>query len=171
MFNPTIIKKLYLVIILCCFAIAITGCSGANSTIDEVGKWEIVDAGLPAALISIWGSSVDDIWVVGADSGDGIGPMVLHREKGRWSRINTGRTGDLWWVFGFDEGPIFMGGENGMILRKDGDVMKLMETPGRATVYGIWGTSPNDLWAVGGNVIDGGFVWRYTGDKWFELSQ
>ena len=156
MFNPTIIKKLYLVIILSCFAIAITGCSGANSTIDEVGKWEIVDAGLPAALISIWGSSVDDIWVVGADSGDGIGPMVLHREKGRWSRINTGRTGDLWWVFGFDEGPIFMGGENGMILRKDGDVMKLMETPGRATVYGIWGTSPNDLWAVGGNVIDGG---------------
>ena len=171
MFNPTIIKKLYLVIILSCFAIAITGCSGANSTIDEVGKWEIVDAGLPAALISIWGSSVDDIWVVGADSGDGIGPMVLHREKGRWSRINTGRTGDLWWVFGFDEGPIFMGGENGMILRKDGDVMKLMENPGRATVYGIWGTSPNELWAGGGNVIDGGFVWRYTGDKWFELSQ
>jgi|TARA_B100001750_G_scaffold157205_1_gene126449 hypothetical protein len=171
MFNSAIIKRLYIVIFFSCLAIAISGCSGANSTIDEVGQWEIIDAGLPAALISIWGSSVDDIWVVGADSGDGIGPMVLHREKGKWSRINTGRTGDLWWVFGFDEGPIFMGGENGMILRKDGDVMKLMETPGRATVYGIWGASPNDLWAVGGNVIDGGFVWRYKGDKWVELSQ
>ena len=171
MFNYTIVKRLYLVIFLSCLAIAIPGCSGANSTIDEVGKWEIVDAGLPSALISIWGSGADDIWVVGADSGDGIGPMVLHRNQDRWSRINTGRTGDLWWVFGFDEGPIFMGGENGMILQQNGEVMKLMETPGRATVYGIWGTSPNDLWAGGGNVIDGGFVWRYTGDKWFELTQ
>jgi len=170
MSNPTI-KRLYIAIILTLLVVFTAGCSENNSDIDEIGKWVIVDAGLPSALISIWGSSVDDMWVVGADSGDGIGPMVLHRDKGKWSRINTGRTGDLWWVFGFDEGPIFMGGENGMILRQEGDVMKLMETPGRATVFGIWGTSPNDLWAVGGNVIDGGFVWRYTGDKWFELVQ
>ena len=87
MLNAAIIKKLYLAIFLSLLAITLNGCSGANSTVEEVGKWEIIDAGLPAALISIWGSSNDDIWVVGADSGDGIGPMVLHREKGRWSRI------------------------------------------------------------------------------------
>lgn len=164
-------KILKRILVISCLLLTLSACAGGESALDEVGQWEIVDAGLPAALIAIWGSGVDDIWVVGADSEDGIGPMVLHRDHGRWSRINTGRTGDLWWVFGFDEGPIFMGGENGMILRQDGDLMKLMETPGRATVYGIWGVSPDDLWAVGGNVIDGGFVWRYTGEKWFELRE
>jgi hypothetical protein len=43
-----------------------------------------------------------------------------------------------------------------------------METPGSATVYGIWGTSPADLWAVGGNVTEGAFAWRYDGAEWSE---
>ena len=141
---------------------------GGDGPVDETSRWTVVDTGLPAALISIWGTSADDIWTVGADPKDGTGPMVLHYDGTRWSRIQTGRTGDLWWVFGFQNGPVFMGGQNGMILKREGDRLDLMETPGRGTVFGIWGTAANDLWAVGGNVVDGAFVWRYDGERWRE---
>jgi hypothetical protein len=142
-------------------------CSGSgDGPIDETGRWVVVDAGLPAALISIWGTDTDDIWAVGADPKDGTGPLVFRYDGAAWSRIQTGRTGDLWWVFGFRDGPVFLGGQNGMILRREGDRLDLMETPGRGTVFGIWGTAPDDLWAVGGNVSDGAFAWRYDGERW-----
>jgi hypothetical protein len=144
------------------------GCGNGGGPVDETGRWSVVDTGLPAALISIWGTGSDDIWAVGADPKDGTGPLVFHNDGTSWSRIQTGRTGDLWWVFGFPEGPVFLGGQNGMILRREGDRLDLMETPGRGTVFGIWGTAPDDLWAVGGNVADGAFVWRYDGERWHE---
>lgn len=146
--------------------IGAVACGGDDSVVDETGQWSIVDAGLPAALISIWGTDTDDIWAVGADSSDGTGPLVFRYDGKAWSRIQTGRIGDLWWVFGFPDGPVFLGGQNGMILRGEGDRLDLTETPGRGTVFGIWGTAPDDLWAVGGNVADGAFVWRYDGERW-----
>ena len=159
---------LWVVAVTIAAALGAAACAGGDSTVDETGRWSIVDAGLPAALISIWGSSTDNIWAVGADPRDGTGPLVFHFDGEGWSRIETGRTGDLWWVFGFEGGPVFMGGKNGMILRWEGNRLTLMETPGRGTVFGIWGVSPDDLWAVGGNVIDGAFVWRYDGERWRE---
>jgi hypothetical protein len=70
-------------------------------------------------------------------------------------------------VFGFEGGPIYMGGAGGVILRYETDTFTPMTTPDTGTVYGIWGASPDDLWAVGGasdNV--GGFAWRLSGDAW-----
>ena len=43
-----------------------------------------------------------------------------------------------------------------------------MSTPGTATVYGIWGASSDDMWAVGGNVVKGAFAWRLKGDTWID---
>ena len=106
------------------------------------------------------------MWAVGADTRDGTGPLVFYFDGGDWDRIQTGRTGDLWWVFGFEGGPVFMGGQNGMILRWSDNRLELMPTPGNGTVFGIWGTAPDQLWAVGGNVVDGAFVWRYDGERW-----
>ena len=36
------------------------------------------------------------VWVVGADPGDG--PQVLHWDGSAWETIQTGYTGDMWWV-------------------------------------------------------------------------
>ena len=52
-------------------------CGGGGEPVDETGRWSVVDTGLPAALISIWGTGSDDIWAVGADTRDGTGPLVL----------------------------------------------------------------------------------------------
>lgn len=135
---------------------------------DEEVTWQVPQEGLPGALLSVWGTSSRDVWAVGADSRDGNGPLVLHFDGDGWTRVQTGQAqGDLWWVFGFDGGPIFMGGDGGVILRGDGESFTLMDTPGTGTVFGIWGASPNDVWAVGGESPSaGGFAWRLTGDTW-----
>jgi hypothetical protein len=127
-----------------------------------------VDRELPGALISVWGTSSTDVWVVGGDAGEGDGPEVRHFDGTTWTRLMTGETGDLWWVFGFAGGPIYMGGAGGMILRYDGGTFTRMTTPGTPTIFGIWGTAPGDVWAVGGQEggASGAFAWRVQGDTW-----
>src|SRR5688500_18594898 len=93
---------------------ALAGACGGGD--DENAPWEIVERDLPGALISVWGSSETDIWVVGGDPGGGAGPEVLHYDGTTWTTLSTGESGDLWWVFGFPGGPVFMGGAGGMIM-------------------------------------------------------
>lgn len=138
----------------------------AAGCVDPPG-WQVVHEDLPAALLSVWGTSATDVWVVGADAGDG--PLVLHYDGMAWERMATGHTGTLWWVFGFDGGPVYMGGEGGTILRYEAGAFTPMSTPGTQTVFGIWGASPDDLWAVGGDSsATGGFAWRLQGETWVE---
>jgi hypothetical protein len=133
-----------------------------------VDRWEVVHQGLPGALLSVWGTSSTDVWAVGGDTGDGQGPLVIHFDGETWSRVPTGQTqGNLWWVFGFEGGPIYMGGDGGVILRYEAGDFTPMTTPGTNTVFGIWGASPDDVWAVGGaSDATGGFAWRLEGDAW-----
>ncbi|HET6613566.1 MAG TPA: hypothetical protein VFG83_16320 [Kofleriaceae bacterium] len=130
--------------------------------------WDIVVQDEPGALLSVWGASASDVWVVGADSRDGKGPLVFHIQDGDVERLETGETsGDLWWAFGFAGGPVFMGGTGGTILRYEDGGFTRMTTPGTGTVFGIWGSAPDDLWAVGGSSDSGGgFAWRYDGSEW-----
>jgi hypothetical protein len=92
---------------------------------------------------------------------------VLRYDGSAWERLPTGQSqGDLWWVFGFDGGPVYMGGAGGVILRYEGGSFTPMSTPGTDTVFGIWGASPDDVWAVGGALDKSGFAWRLNGDAW-----
>jgi hypothetical protein len=131
-------------------------------------KWNVVHRDLPGALISVWGTSATDVWAVGGDPGDGGGPMVLHFDGTQWTRLQTGATADLWWVFGFAGGPIYMGGSGGTILRYQDGTFTPMTTPTSDTVFGIWGSSPSDVWAVGGALggASGAFAWKVDGDAW-----
>ncbi|MCA9516364.1 MAG: hypothetical protein KC635_15590 [Myxococcales bacterium] len=135
-------------------------------------RWEIVQEGLPGALLSVWGTSASDVWAVGADARDGSGPLVLHYDGTDWARVPTGRpAGTLWWVFGFEGGPVYMGGDGGTILRYEGGAFTAMTTPGVGTVFGIWGASADDLWAVGGSSgASDGFAWRLEGGAWAPLA-
>lgn len=144
----------------------VVGCDSGDEAAGDA--WQRVHEGLPGALLSVWGTSATDVWTVGADARDGAGPQVLHFDGEAWTRVDTGLTqGDLWWVFGFADGPIYMGGDGGVIVRRDGDTFTVMDTPSTGTIYGIWGSSPDDLWAVGGESdASGGFAWRLVGDAW-----
>lgn len=132
------------------------------------GTWQMIYRDLPGALLSVWGTSSTDVYAVGADARDGSGPLVLHFDGADWTRLPTGQTsGTLWWVFGFEGGPIYMGGDGGVILRYEGGTFTRMTTPSTTTIFGIWGASPTGVWAVGGaSDATGGVAWRLMGDAW-----
>lgn len=129
-------------------------------------SWHVLGSELDSALIGVWGSSENDVWAVGADTGEG--PLVLHWDGATMQRIATGTTGDLWWVFGFEGGPVFVGGAGGVIARYQDGAFSVMPTPGTATVFGLWGSAPDDMWAVGGTEggADGAFAWHLDGGAW-----
>lgn len=145
----------------CLVGIAMLGACGGGS---DDPAWTVVSEGMPSALLSVWAGSSTDVWVVGGDPRDGTGPIVEHYDGTGWTKLDTGLRGvDLWWVKGFAGGPIYMSGSNGTIVRYQNGAFETMQTPGNLIVFGLWGATPDDMWAVGGNFGGGGFAWRYTG--------
>lgn len=148
-------------------SLSVIACGSGGSPEPEA-RWQVVHDGVPGALLSVWGSSASDVWAVGADAGDGAGATLLHLEGGSWSRIDTGQSGDLWWVHGFAGGPLFLSGSGGTILRYQDGALTRLSTPGNGVVFGVWGSSPDQMWAVGGEAggASGAFAWRLEGDTW-----
>jgi hypothetical protein len=129
-------------------------------------SWHTVASNLPEALLSVSGTSSSDVWVVGADKGNG--PRVNHFDGNTWSTVATGQKGDLWWVHALpNKGPVFMAGASGMLLRYDGTRVERLRTPGlsKQTVFGVWAKAANDVYAVGSASGRDGFLWHYDGAR------
>ncbi len=127
-------------------------------------EWQLLASDLPSALLSVSARSPVDVYTVGADKGHG--PLVLHYDGRAWQRLQTGSTGDLWWVQAIPGGPVLMSGASATVLRFDGQHFERMPTPGlgKQTVYGVWGTSGDDFYAVGSAAGRNGFIWHYRAD-------
>ncbi len=145
-------------------AVLITGCPFLFP-IDAPYNWSAVADAPGAALTAIHGTSKSNVYAVGAD--DGTGPLVLHWNGSAWQRMATGARGDLWWVFAIDD-TVFMAGSNSNILMYKDGAFERMTTPGlgKNVVYGIWGASPTDVYAVGSVAGRNGFIWHYDGATW-----
>jgi hypothetical protein len=124
-------------------------------------EWQLLASELPSALLSVSGRSPADVFAVGADKGRG--PLVLHFDGKAWSRLATGTRGDLWWVQALADGPVLMAGAGATILRYDGRRFERLPTPGlgKQTIYGVWGRSADDFYAVGSAAGRDGFVWHW----------
>lgn len=130
------------------------------------GTWEIVEKNLPGALMSVWGSGADDVWVVGADAGDG--PIVKRWDGAAWTELDAGSPGHLWWVSGAGDG-VWMSGAGGRILRYDRSDMSFetWTAPTPETLYGVLPLADDDVWACGSDDQNtAGVIWRYDGDAW-----
>ncbi len=154
--------------------VAAAGCgsksAGGGDASAEAGpskkEWQVLASELPSALLSVSGRD-SDIFAVGSDKGHG--PLVLHFDGRKWRELKTGHRGDLWWVQALQSGPVLMGGASGTVIRYDGARFERMPTPGlgKHTVYGVWGTSGDDFYAVGQAGGRNGFIWHYH-DKKFD---
>jgi hypothetical protein len=133
-------------------------------------RWATVATELPSALLAVSGTSPTDVWTVGADKGQG--PLVLHFDGTAWETKATGHRGTLWWVHAFPNGPVFMAGSHNLMLRYENGKFERMVTPGiaRHTIFGVWGTRPDDVYAVGSIAGRNGFVWHYDGVAWAEVA-
>jgi len=123
--------------------------------------WQLLASELPEALLSVSGRSPTDMFAVGADKG--AGPLVLHFDGKKWAQLHTGTHGDLWWIHTFADGTALLGGAGATVLHYDGHHFERMKTPGlgRQTVFGVWGLSPDDFYAVGNASGRNGFIWHY----------
>ncbi len=120
--------------------------------------WALVLHDLPAALLSVTGTAPDDVWAAGGLLDEEA--LVLHFDGQAWGRIHVGARNDLWWAQVFDDETIFLAGGGGTIIRGDGASFAAMSTPDpAATLYGIWGSDPDHMWAVGTDGTNG-VVWR-----------
>ncbi|HEY0194422.1 MAG TPA: hypothetical protein VGC42_25090 [Kofleriaceae bacterium] len=147
--------------------LVVTACASSDPGAD----WQLVDSNEPASLLSVWGTSASDVWVSGGRSQATGAPTVLHRTGDTWSRVDSGARGvDLWWVFGFDGGDVLFSGSGGTILRYHAGAFAPMTTPRSGIVFGMWGASANDVWAVGKGDDGHGIVWHYDGTQWADAA-
>ncbi len=125
-----------------------------------------------AAILSAGGTGADDVWLVGAQPAPGQPPLALHWDGSAWTAVNTKILHDLWWVHAFEDGPVFLAGGGASVLRVDGDTVTRLPTPEffGNTVFGVWGSAPDDLWAVGGFAGRAGFIWHWDGDAFSEVA-
>src|SRR5687767_13230625 len=65
---------------------ATSGCGGDPP---RTYAWQPVATDANGALLSVWGTSERDVYVVGADSRDGYGPTALHYDGTGWTRMDT----------------------------------------------------------------------------------
>lgn len=146
-------------------------CASGDAKIeDDDQPFTRVEDSSAAALLSVHGRSADDVWLVGAD--DGQGPLALHWDGQSWERRATGTRGDLWWVHAIEGGPVLAAGTDGTILRYEGDKFSRLPTPalGKHIVFGVWAAAPDDIYAVGSTAGRNGFVWHYDGERFTALA-
>jgi hypothetical protein len=155
--------------------IAALGCAvGCASGPDDPAERsaQIVFGDLNPALLSVSGTAADDVYAVGADPGDGLGPYVLHYNGRGWRRLDTGTAGELWWIsVEMIDGSFYMAGSEGKVLQYNpsSDEFEVTYLPDGLTMFGVWGTGRDDLWAVGGDLENGdtgGAIWHFDGNAW-----
>jgi hypothetical protein len=149
------------------------GCGSGNEPAQPTPlpqEWAWVAHSKAAALLGVHGTSDHDVWLTGAD--DGQGPLVLHWDGEAWERKASGVRGDLWWVHATQAGPVFFGGSDALVLRYDAGKLERLATPGlgKHTVYGISAASPDDVYLVGAAAGRNGFIWHYDGESMSEVA-
>jgi hypothetical protein len=139
--------------------------------------WSAPLTGLGGMLLGTWGESGPNprLYAVGADDGEGALFLVLHPGAEAWVRVDAGPPGTtLRWVAGVPGDGVWACGDDGLVVRYDPETGALDDrsTDIDAVLYGLWGSGPNDVWAVGG--APGGdlgppaVIAHWDGDGWSE---
>jgi hypothetical protein len=137
--------------------VCLAACGGGDPGTDpqplcrgEGLSWKTVDDGMDRSALALWGTSDDDLFLVGGSLGKPGGALFMHRSGGAWTEIPTGSSETLWWVWGASSNDVWMVGENGTILRWNGTRVSEVASGTAAHLYGVWGSSPSDVYIVGG---------------------
>ena len=131
---------------------------GKNGTIlhgDGTG-WTRVASPTTNTLRAVSGSAADDVWVVG-DAG-----TILHWNGVGWSAAASNTSADLLAVWS-TAGYVVAVGANGTVMAAGGVGSGFVAQPSgaTATLSGVWGRSPTDVYAA-----DGKNLFIYDGAAW-----
>ncbi|MDP9002672.1 MAG: hypothetical protein M3O46_21490 [Myxococcota bacterium] len=146
---------------------------GVSAPVHDAGPptWHVVLQGLTPALLSLWGTSPNDVFAVGGPRGNGTPSAVLHYDGHAWKDLGAGGTQTFWWTHGTSDKDVWFVGDAGRIAHWDGAVFRDFTFNTTATLYGVWAGATNDVWAVGGTPGGGmnqpnDVVLHYDGKNW-----
>ena len=147
---------------------ALAGCTDPGVDVDP---WQAsLAVSGDAWLLSTWGPAADDMIAVGGHDDAG---MMQRFDGTRWTaeELPAG-TPLLNWAHGFGASDITVVGNAGTVLHFDGAAWTRQDTPTDQNLWGVWGASPDDLWAVGGNGRASGqaTVLHHDGTAWERVS-
>ncbi len=118
-------------------------------------EWTVVELPENVALRSVWGSTPQDLWLVGEEG------MVFHGGGNTWEVVETGVTSTLNTV-GSDGTSVWIAGEGGLLMKHEGgsfvaDAVLEQEN----NLWSVWGGG-GTLFVAGAN----GHVDRWNGTEW-----
>ena len=118
-------------------------------------------------LLSAWAPrGSDQAYAVGGTEDEGL---AMRHDGETWERVEFGlEVPLLTWAWGFGDNDVTMVGNEGTIIHYDGDDWTVQPAPTDQNLWGVWGDSPDDLWAVGGRGHDAGeaTLLHYDGESW-----
>lgn len=131
--------------------------------------WSVSSNTLSGVVLSA-GGTADDVWLVGGGLGNGAAPFVRRSQRGgAFEAVAADGTDTLWWV-GRGGESTFLVGERGAIFRASSTgALERMTSPTTATLYGVWGASESEVWAVGGSPLGNGpndVLLKFDGAAW-----
>jgi photosystem II stability/assembly factor-like uncharacterized protein len=113
-------------------------------------------------LYDVWGASQTDVFAVGGNLGE-----ILHYDGNGWSVMrSTKEPQNLYGIWGYSPTDVFAVGEDGLILRYDGETWSEMDSGTQWALHGIWGSSSEDIFAVG----YAGTILHYDGISWTSMA-
>jgi hypothetical protein len=118
-----------------------------------------IGAGYFDLLHGVWGSSSDDVFIVGQDLTTFKG-IIFHFDGIIWSEMNSDTLWGLYDIWGSSENDIFAVGEHGAVLHFDGYNWSSFNSGTIKNLSGIWGVPSRDVFVVG----DYGTILRYEYD-------
>ncbi len=137
----------------------------------EGGIAWIWDRGAGRAMVNgMWGSSADDVWVVGDDSTwDGAFGWTAHGTRTGdgdlvWTEVDSRAGAVLRAVWGSSADDVWAVGDAGKIRRIGANktAWEIVPSPTPAVLRAVWGAAADDVWAVG----DHGTILHWDGAAW-----
>ncbi len=127
---------------------------------------------ISSSLTGVWGSDSSNIFAVSGTTQDWGGSKAIIRYDGNdWSEMVHSYDVVLDGVWGTEDDNVYAVGRNGsdetgVILHYDGDSWTSVGLPEIVeALVGIWGSGPNDIFAVG----DGGTAIHFDGQSWSHM--
>jgi len=123
----------------------------------------------------VWGSSADDVFVVGHTGTKINGAVndnrIMHFNGNSWSEeTEIGISERLNGIWGNTSDDVFAVGSKGLILHYDGTQWSAMEPEKSRTTFrklnAVWGRSGSEVYAVGNR----GTILYYNGQRWSAMS-
>jgi hypothetical protein len=123
---------------------------------------------------NVWGRSADEVYIVGTR---GNRPVVLKGDGSTWTEM-TVMSGDeaegVWLrsIWGTSPSNLYVvggtppDGTRGIILHYNGSGWSRVPTPESSEITDIWGSSADDIWAVG----KAGLILHYDGSNWTKIN-